>query len=138
MCYIKSRYTETSNGYVKLYLSNGKVVEEHRWLMEQHLGHKLTTNEVVHHINGDPQNNLLGNLEVKLRGEHATKHGTTGRTVVQLVCSFCKRKFTREVRFVNHKKESGQKDFYCNRQCMGKAFGRRRPKKSRVSSSAVE
>ena len=128
MCYVKSRYTKTSNGYVKLYLSNGKVVEEHRWVIEQQRGCKLTANEVVHHIDNDPQNNSLGNLEVRQRGEHAAMHGTIGQATVKLVCSFCDTEFTREARFVNYKKAIGQRHFYCNRRCVGKAFGRGRPR----------
>ena len=30
-------------------------VKKHRWVIEQHLGRQLLTNEDVHHINGDKQ-----------------------------------------------------------------------------------
>ena len=42
--------------------------------MEQYLGRKLETNEHVHHINGDPFDNRLENLEVIEAGEHLRFH----------------------------------------------------------------
>lgn len=53
---------------------NGKKIDEHRYIMEQHLGRKLTKNEVVHHINGNKQDNRLENLELMSRSEHSRKH----------------------------------------------------------------
>ena len=48
--------------------------------MEQHLGRKLSANEIVHHINGDIHDNRLENMEVMSRSEHA-KHHLTGITL---------------------------------------------------------
>jgi len=129
MCEIISRYTQTSNGYVKLYLSNGKVVGEHRWLMEQKVGRKLGYNEVVHHLDGNPQNNSLDNLEIRQRSQHAAEHGSTvGRPMITLVCAHCNEEFEREEHIIRYKRKIGQRDFYCTRRCMGKNFGRGRPK----------
>lgn len=74
MIKILSRYTKTSNGYVKLYLSNGKVVEEHRFIIEQNIGRKLKRTEEVHHIDKNRQNNTLSNLEIKDKLEHLKEH----------------------------------------------------------------
>lgn len=57
---------------------NGKKVDEHRYVMEQYLGRKLTRNEVVHHKNGDKRDNRIENLEILTRSSHATLH-LTGR-----------------------------------------------------------
>lgn len=54
---------------------NGKVymhqrrVSYSKWLMEQQLGRKLESNEIVYHIDGDKYNNELSNLEVITRAE---------------------------------------------------------------------
>lgn len=49
---------------------------EHRLLMEQHLGRRLNTNEHVHHINGNKQDNNLANLIVITNAEHQCLHET--------------------------------------------------------------
>lgn len=44
--------------------SRGKMVMEHRLVMETHLGRKLVPGETVHHISGDRLDNRLENLEL--------------------------------------------------------------------------
>ena len=55
---------------------DGKKVSkrQHRWIMEQHLGRTLGPQEVVHHINGDKQDNRLENLQVIQFGAHSALH----------------------------------------------------------------
>ena len=43
-------------------------IPEHRYLMAEHLGRPLRKDELIHHKNGDPLDNRLDNLEVRLRG----------------------------------------------------------------------
>lgn len=68
----------SANGYVmvevsKSYNSFGYQLE-HRVIMEKALGRRLTTNEHVHHKDGDRLNNDLSNLEVLTNAEHQRLH----------------------------------------------------------------
>lgn len=56
-------------GYIQISEYNDRYFL-HRRIMENHLGRKLTSNEVVHHINGDKLDNRLENLVVVTRSEH--------------------------------------------------------------------
>lgn len=60
---------------------NGIKIEEHRHIMQLHLGRKLSFNEVVHHIDGNKRNNNLSNLEVMTRSEHIKHHIKNGDIV---------------------------------------------------------
>ena len=69
-------------GYIEVYAPNhphaskrDKYMQEHRLVMEEHLGRLLDpTEERVHHINGDRTDNRLGNLVVLSRSDHAKFH----------------------------------------------------------------
>lgn len=58
-------------GYIKEY---GK--HQHRLVMEKKLGRKLTSNEIVHHIDHNKHNNDPDNLQLVTRAEHARIHFT--------------------------------------------------------------
>lgn len=137
MIEVKNRYTNTSTGYVKLYLSDGSVVDEHRHTMEAVLGRKLNYNEVIHHEDGDKQNNGTDNLSVMSRSDHARLHSSTGRTMVDLVCASCSNDFEREMRQVTSKINSGQSDFYCSRKCASSSFGHGRSNKISMVSNVM-
>lgn len=47
---------------------------EHRVVMEEVLGRTLTSDEIVHHIDGDKTNNSPSNLQILTRAEHARVH----------------------------------------------------------------
>lgn len=55
---------------------SGKYVLEHRLVMEEYLGRYLEPYELVHHINEDPLDNRIENLQLVNggRAEHATIH----------------------------------------------------------------
>ena len=79
---MKSRY--------KAIRANGEKIDEHRHIMQEHLGRKLESNECVHHVNGDPRDNRIENLEIISRSEHAKLHVTSEQ--VERLRKFGKRK----------------------------------------------
>lgn len=111
----------------KAYIGD-RYIYEHRYIIEQELGRLLKSDEIVHHIDGNKLNNDRKNLELKNKIEHDRQHSTTGKTMITLVCAYCGKNFQKEKRQTYGKIKNNQKDFYCNRSCMAKHFGRGRSK----------
>lgn len=59
---------------------DGRILA-HRFILEQHLGRYLESHEVVHHKDGNRQNNALSNLELHTRKTHPPAHEHTTQSV---------------------------------------------------------
>lgn len=116
---IKSRYDDTKSGYIKLYLDDGKVVEEHRYIMVQFLQRELDYDEVVHHKDGNKRNNDISNLELVSRKEHAINHNIFDfyDTHTQLTCEDCGSIFYMTNYTHRRAIKQGRTKFFCSKRC---------------------
>lgn len=68
----KDEYID-SQGY-KVIGKNHSKKSEHRLVIEKHLGRKLTSDEIVHHLDGNKLNNDISNLVLTTRSKHIEEH----------------------------------------------------------------
>ena len=85
----KDSYISTQ-GYRVIGKSKNRI-SEHRKVMEEHLGRKLLSSEIVHHKDGDKTNNDISNLVLTNRTNHINEHrkdlmcGRTHKSVSQKI-----------------------------------------------------
>ena len=75
------------DGYINI-SKNHKRILEHRLVMEAHLGRLLKVHELIHHVNGNREDNRIENLQLVDRAKHNTIHFTKDKAGRQ--CSNCK------------------------------------------------
>lgn len=74
----KINWRHNHDGYLVADIVRGGIrihLLQHRHLIEEHIGRKLQSDEVVHHKNGVRDDNRIENLEIQNRSEHASEHG---------------------------------------------------------------
>lgn len=80
------------NGY-KLIWVKGKLMGEHRYIMENHVGRQLERFEHVHHRDGNKLNNDISNLELTTIFEHQKYHSISS---APKICQICRKRFYRQ------------------------------------------
>lgn len=94
-CKINGPYLEKDNYFnVHIYWPNGvkKTTGWHRYIMEVNLGRILESNEQVHHIDGNPMNNDISNLQVLTVQDHG-KHRRLEKEPKSFTCPWCSKEF---------------------------------------------
>ena len=88
------------NGYIRVLIpldkqiGKKKYAMQHRLAMENYLGRKLKSSEIVHHINSNRSDNRISNLQVMTYSEHSRHHipKKNGRWSIKYdKCTLCKR-----------------------------------------------
>ncbi len=67
------------------YARKSGYVQEHRIIVEQNIGRILEPQEMVHHLNGNPQDNRIENLQVASKKEHSRSHFDDCKKMAELI-----------------------------------------------------
>lgn len=111
----------SKHGYVRLWrrLPCGREISESRFVVEQVIGKKLDRKHIVHHIDGNSENNKNDNLIVlENRREHAIVHAKMriveagGNPSTQAFCSRCGKIKSKEM-FTTDSHRWNRKSLFC-------------------------
>ena len=104
-----------ANKYERITI-NGDPKGKHRLIMEQIIGRVLDYNEVVHHIDGNTQNNDILNLKIMSRKNHSRLHVKYAKRI-QIKCKNCNKLFELRQKRYEWIIKSGVKNLFCCKRC---------------------
>ena len=116
---------ECKDGRTRVYIKGTKkVVSYPRLLLEEKIGRELLDDEQVHHIDGNPKNNSVDNLELVHRGEHQRSHNPPKYFDKTVNCAWCGKEFTwTALQQRTHKGNCNSKSTinkaFCSKSCCG-------------------
>ena len=102
------------DGRMRVYVKETKKVMSYpKYLIEKTIGRPLEPYEEVHHLDCDPLNNNLSNLQIRHHGEHQKEHSTKYHDMM-CICPWCKKEFLWTA--------ESQRRFYSDRSRLNKTF----------------
>ena len=104
-----------------------------RYLMEQHLGRKLTNEEEAHHKDHNKMNDAIENLEVKNKTTHRREHNI--KLIIIEHCYICGSDIIVNSRKrANHyrSKNKNPDKWFCSKHCSG-IFGQKEQQNRKLS-----
>lgn len=118
------------DGRIRMYNpTSQKVTSYPRFVLEQKIGRSLLPQEQVHHIDGNPLNNEIDNLEIMLLGEHQSQHSRKYFDR-NMICPECGEEFLWTAKQQKYFYSSlsrkvprcpnGIKQPFCSKQCCGR------------------
>ncbi len=96
-----------------------RTVLQHREIMEQMLGRKLLSTELVHHEDEDKRNNDPQNLLIKSRAGHINHHRRSIEYTI-ITCIECGSKKKIRARRDRARVKKCQQGPFCSKSCVGK------------------
>ena len=124
-CKLYGPYINEKDGRMRCVIAfpNGKkkTVSYPKYLMEVHLGRYLDSDETVDHIDGNPLNNELSNLQILNRREHCYNDAIRNKDII-VKCLYCGKEFTIKGSKISqrNRKDRHQSGYFCSRECSGK------------------
>ena len=129
-----SIYIRKKDGRKMYYDTNTKTLYPYaRYLMEQHLGRKLTNEEEVHHKDHNKMNDVIENLEVKNKTAHRREHNI--KPIIIEHCYICGSNIIVDSKKrANHyrSKNKNPDKWFCSKHCSG-IFGQKEQQKRKLS-----
>jgi len=91
-----------------------------RYLLQTHLNRELESWEHVDHINNDPLDDRIENLQILSVKDNSLKyHALNPRKTYTFICPNCNKEATKWLSNVLHNKNKGRIGPYCSRKCAG-------------------
>ena len=107
------------DGYTEAVVDGNRTLL-HRVLYEKYHGVELTKKDIIHHIDGDKENNNVSNLKLMTKSEHSKLHALDRpQKIKDLKCMQCGVDYQMPLSTYNYKIKNGQQIFVCSKRCAG-------------------